>query len=1297
MWRSLRLLAAAVLLAGAGWAIRALLRPAEPPTPRDWPQWRYDAGRTAASPQRLPRTVHLQWVRQYPALKPAWTDAINRDRMAYDAVYEPVVAGSTMFVGFNASDKLVALDTRSGREKWRFYTDGPVRLPPAAWAGKVYFVSDDGFLYCLNAADGSLAWRFRAGPDGRKVLGNERLISAWPARGGPVVADGIVYFGGSIWPFLGTFLHALDARTGRVIWTNDGTGSTFLLQPHRSPAFAGPPPQGPLVVAGDRLLVPTGRSTPACFDRHTGRLLYYHLAANAKTGGAHVSALGDRFFNYRGRGADLYDLPTGQARLRRVGHVPVLTERAYYFSGRTVTALDPTSLQRIDYQRRTWDRKRKRTVAVPRVRYSLKTLWRCQADASAALILAGDRLYAGGRDSVSAINVPPHHWRARLAWKRKVDGTVARLLAADNRLFAVTRAGRIYCFGGEEVTPRRYPPPRAEPPAATAPAPARLAGDILRRSKVREGYAVVYGGTWPLLRDLALGSRLRLLALVGDEAKAGALRGKLDDAGLYGRRVAVHADAEGLKLPPYFASLTVLDGPHAARLAGGGQFLEQVFRSMRPYGGVAVAAGPGPADGALQAAVDRAGLPGARIEAGGGIVLLRREGPLPGAGRWQGQYGDLANTVCSTDALVRPPFGLLWFGGPGHADVLPRHAHGPPEQIVGGRLFIEGVRGLSARDVYTGRVLWKRILPDMATFGLYYDRTYDPDPLDLSYNQIHIPGANARGTNFFAADDAVYVLQRRSCLTLDPATGRTLAEFRLPGGGPRSRPTWGYLGVHRDLLIAGAEMMRFPDDLGLDKSNGKKLKANSLPFVNYGAAGSRRLVVMDRHSGQVRWTFTARLGLRHNAIAVGNGTLFCIDMLPAPVARALARRGEMPPHRPRLLAMNLNTGQLRWSTDHDVFGTWLSYSAEHDVLLEASRRSRDMLWDEAGDRMAALAGRNGQVLWDRPFGYRGPPILHGWTVYTQGGAVDLLTGQEKLRPHPLSGEPVAWQFRRGYGCNTAIASQHLLTFRSAAAGYYDLGTDGGTGNIGGFRSGCTSNLIAADGVLNAPDYTRTCTCSYQNQTSLALVHCPDVETWTFNAIGPATRRIRRVGLNLGAPGDRVAEDGTLWLDCPSVGGRSPDPDVEVQPAEVQWFRRHTSAIRSGALRWVAASGAEGVRQITVTLLPAPELRAPGDVWGPRPPDGAPAPPSPRPYTVRLVFAEPADRAPGERLFDVAIQGRWLLRRFDVAGAAGRPGRTVVKTFPGVAVADKLTVKLSPTAGSQAPPILCGIEAVAEGW
>ena len=139
-----------------------------------------------------------------------------------------------------------------------------------------------------------------------------------------------------------------------------------------------------------------------------------------------------------------------------------------------------------------------------------------------------------------------------------------------------------------------------------------------------------------------------------------------------------------------------------------------------------------------------------------------------------------------------------------------------------------------------------------------------------------------------------------------------------------------------------------------------------------------------------------------------------------------------------------------------------------------------------------------------------------------------------------------WKWTRTYGCNTPAASEHLLTFRSGAAGYFDLCNDGGTGNFGGFRSSCTNNLIVAGGVLTVPEYTRTCTCNYQNQTSVALMHMPDAEMWTYFGTKEVKGSVKRLGLNLGAVGDRRAENGTLWLEYPSTGGVSPDRQCRLQ-------------------------------------------------------------------------------------------------------------------------------------------------------
>ena len=135
----------------------------------DWPQWRYDAGRSAASPDEMPPALQLQWVRQYTPRTTTWDNPLNRDKMTYDNVFEPVVMGGRMFVPFNDSDKVVALDAATGKQLWAFYTDGPVRLAPAAWQGKVYFTSDDGHLYCVDAESGKLKWKRRGGPSAPRV------------------------------------------------------------------------------------------------------------------------------------------------------------------------------------------------------------------------------------------------------------------------------------------------------------------------------------------------------------------------------------------------------------------------------------------------------------------------------------------------------------------------------------------------------------------------------------------------------------------------------------------------------------------------------------------------------------------------------------------------------------------------------------------------------------------------------------------------------------------------------------------------------------------------------------------------------------------------------------------------------------------------------------------------------------------------------------------------------------------------------------------------------------------------
>ncbi len=1207
----------------------------------DWPAWRYDAQRSAASPHALPANLRLQWERQLPPLKPAWPD---QPKMQFDVAYEPVVLGQRLFIGSSHDHSVTAYDTRTGAEAWTFFAEGPVRFAPLAWQDKLYFASDDGYLYCLRADDGALVWRFRGGPSDRKVLGNERLISAWPARGAPVIVDGKIYFAAGIWPFMGIFLHSLDAQTGEVLWTNDGDGSIYIKQPHNTDSFAGVAPQGPLVAVGDRLLIPGGRSVPACYDRTTGRMLYYQLAENAKRGGGSTVAASEHvFFN----GRVIFDLAT-ESHLGEVGdHVAFDEDRLYDGDGGKLHAWD---LKRAQVKRQeTVDRKGNKTTVA---KWSIDEVGETGAPRVSSLIKAGSCLYVGSEGRVAAFALPlPEKDGAEPVWEAEIAGTVVTLAAADDRLFAVTREGSIYCFGDAKDAPQSLQRHKLNaPPLSEDQTWSDKAQSILENSGIREGYCLAWGvGSGGLIQELARQSALRIVVIEPNAQTANEFRTRLRAAGVGGERISVVvADPQETPLPPYLASLAVAetlpsdqDTPAA--------LVAKIFASLRPYGGVACLPVSSNQIDALKTDLKSYALANAVWKVTKDATLLVREGALPGSADWTHEHADAANTRVSKDTLVKAPLGLLWFGGPANDAILPRHGHGPQPQVVEGRLFIEGVDLLRAMDIYTGRVLWETPLPGLGTL---YDNT------------AHQPGANAAGTNYIATPDGVYVAYRNACLRLDPATGEKTAEFQLPTPqGSDEAPLWGYINVFEDYLVGGADPL-FDPDLAKSRADND----------NY--SSSSRLVVMDRRSGKTLWTATAKSGFRHNAVCLGGGRMYCIDRLSGPQLSRLKRRGESPDHKPRLVVFDLKTGQELWSTEQDIFGTWLSYSRERDVLVEAGRVASDTLSDEPKG-MRAFHADDGKVLWENK-SYRGPAMIHHDTILMAGSACELLTGAPHMREHPLSGELVEWTWSRNYGCNTPMASEHLLTFRSGAAGYFDFCNDGGTGNFGGFRSSCTNNLIVAGGILSAPDYTRTCSCSYQNQTSLALVPMPEVETWTSFGSQTPRQAVRRVGINLGAPGDRKSNDGALWLEFPSVGGSSPAVNIQIEPNAPQWFRRHSSQIDGPGLAWVAASGAQGLTSLKIQLAPTDKQV--------------------RRYTVRLHFAEPEDVQPGERVFQVKLQGQPAIEALDVVQETGGPNRSLVKEVTGVEVAQDLKIELVPhAAAKERAALLCGVEIEAEGW
>jgi outer membrane protein assembly factor BamB len=488
----------------------------------------------------------------------------------------------------------------------------------------VYFVSDDGCLYCLDAQEGRLLWRFRLAPSNRKVFGNGRLISAWPARGGPVLQDGKIYCAASIWPFMGVFMYALDATTGRVVWENSGTGAMYIPQPHSSPAFAGVAPQGYMAVNADKLLV-TSRTVPACFDLKTGAPLYYRLSDNSygKTvGGCGASIWNDWYFNNK----VVYRLADG---------LPLGTISGHVMTKDFVVGLDGTgtvlAYKLAEMKVQNSKTKNMETQAVA------KAQWKAQTKPALERIhiAAGNRLYgSNSKGEVTALQIPESNQPAEIVWREKVSGHVWNMLAGDGKLFVVTEEGQLYCFGAPDEAPKHYQSETRELPSGS-PEDRKRIKQVLEQNPETQGYCLWLGtGNGGLLKELLRQSPLRVSAIEPNATKVASLRKELDQAGLYGSRVCVlPGDVNSVSVPPYTASLIVVEDFAAAGLDGAKGSIEKVCDLLRPYSGTAWVAAPGVQS---WAAFD---LPGFKVDAQDETLLYQANRSRAG--------------VCELDAPVR--------------------------------------------------------------------------------------------------------------------------------------------------------------------------------------------------------------------------------------------------------------------------------------------------------------------------------------------------------------------------------------------------------------------------------------------------------------------------------------------------------------------------------------------------------------------------------------------------------------------------------------------------------------------